>query len=92
MLADKIRAARAAAKMSQEQLADKAGLHLNTIKGFERGMTPSASSYAALLRVLPSLEVAPDKTTTNLTASGEWIVVRIGSVEVRVRRVQEDNM
>lgn len=88
MLADKIRAARAAAKMTQEQLADKTGLHPNTIKGFERGMTPSASSYAAILQVLPGIESIGD-AAARATTIDDWIVVKLGPVEVRMRRVPE---
>lgn len=95
MLGKKIRAARDAAKMSQEQLAERSGLHLNTIKGFERGLTPSRASFEAISKALPTLcsemPVAPEEKAS----SGEWeirFVVGAGNgrnYEVTVRPAKE---
>jgi hypothetical protein len=72
---------------------------INIIKGYERGLIPSRTSYEALARALPELEAipAPARPRTIIpgkrdSSSGEWdidIVLGDGkgrAYEVRVRR------
>ena len=50
-------------------------------------MTPSASSYAAILQVLPGID--PSVMPPQSHNDRRWIVVKLGPVEVRMRRVPE---
>ena len=95
MLKDKLRAARKAAGLTQEQLADKSGVSLSSIKAFERGGAPCPASYEALKLVLPALPAlaeapAPPKRDSS---SDEWeIKIRLGDGKSSAYRVSVERV
>lgn len=88
MFKDKLRAARQAAGLTQEQLADKSGVSLSSIKAFERGGAPCPASYEALKLVLPALPALAEAPTKRDSTSDEWeIKVMLGDGKGRAYRV-----
>jgi len=100
-LARRIREVREGRGWTQEELSEAAGLSVNTIKGYERGLIPSQESYLKLARAMPELDDLP-KTERPRTvvpgkresSSDEWdidLVLGDGTGKayaVKIRRIR----
>lgn len=96
MLKDKLRAARTAAGLTQEQLADNSGVSLASIKSFERGSSPCMSSYDALKKALPGLPALAELSEAKRrrdSSSDEWeIKIRLGDGKKHPYRVSVERV
>ncbi len=83
MLSDDIKAARKRKGYTQRQLADAAGLSLDSIKSFESGSAPGPDS---LQRLCGAIDLAPSPV---LDQSGEILLTLIlpGGMQLQIKKI-----